>query len=85
MNTYTHTYIIGVAAAAAPFQGVVARVMQEQSIAQSIQNTRNDFRWENRKMTFLRVATRACFTGCTGVAITTAFIIAKKLGQDKLT
>lgn len=54
---------ITIAVIASPLQGVVARTMQEQDLWPAIQNTRKDFLWVNRHLTFARVATRAMYTG----------------------
>ena len=67
-----------VAVVLAPFQGVAARVIQEQTIAQAWANMKTEFRWENRHMTSLRVISRAAYTGITGCAITAAFLVGEK-------
>lgn len=67
-----------VAVVLSPFQGVAARVIQEQTISHAYQNMKTEFRWENRYMTLLRVATRAAYTGVTGCAITSAFLVGEK-------
>ena len=72
-----------VAILASPLQGVAARVMQEQTIQDAWTNTKADFKWENKSITFLRVFTRAVYTGITGSAITAAYLVADKLFQTK--
>ncbi len=63
-----------VAIACAPIQGVSTRVIQEQTVLDAVKNTRGDFLWANRHLTFARVFSRALYTGITGSAITLAFL-----------
>lgn len=63
-----------VAVLMSPIQGISSRLIQEQSLKSAISNTRADFRWENKSTTIARVFSRALYTGCTGSAITVAFL-----------
>ena len=75
----TLTMSTAVAIIASPLQGVAARVIQEQSVKEAWVNTKDDFMWENKSTTLLRVLTRALYTGITGCAITTAYLVGEKL------
>jgi hypothetical protein len=63
-----------VAVLASPIQGISTRLIQEQTLKSAITNTKADFRWENKSTTIARVFARALYTGCTGSAITIAFL-----------
>jgi hypothetical protein len=84
LTTIGRTFCLStiVAIACAPIQGVSTRVIQEQTVVDAIKNTRGDFRWASRKVTFARVFSRALYTGITGSAITLAYLGSKVLSPS---
>jgi hypothetical protein len=66
-----------------PMQGIVGRILQEESVSVSIKNSIRDFDLRDplrRRLTFLRVGTRSMAVTTTGLSITLAYLV----GRDVL-
>ena len=73
----TGTMAFAIASMSSPIQGIVARILQEQSVISATRGALLDFDFrdpQKRTLTLMRVSSRAAANGITAVAITTAYL-----------